>query len=126
MSTDAMMLYETLYSLASRDAECDLFGPNALLAQEAFRRASEGVSVPSVWFEIPLSGSPRFDLHVAHGNADLHEHAPFAPDAMDGHGGLLNWYASEPREGGGLSLAYDVGDGRIGAHASTSPADILK
>ena len=125
MSTDAMMLYETLYSLASRDAECDLFGPNALLAQEAFRRASEGVSVPSVWFEIPLSGSPRFDLHVAHGNADLHEHAPFVSDAMDGHGELLNWYASEPREGGGLALAYDVGDGRIDApavHANVNAA----
>lgn len=125
MSADAMMLYETLYNLASRDAECDLFGPNALLAQEAFRRASEGVSVPSVWFEIPLSGPPRFDLHVAHGNADLHEHAPFASDAMDGHGELLNWYASEPREGGGLALAYDVGDGRIDApavHANVNAA----
>jgi len=32
---------------------------------------------------------------------------------MDGHGELLNWYASGPREGGGLALAYDVGEGRI-------------
>ncbi len=117
MSADAMMLYETLYSLASKDAKRDLFGTNAPLAQEAFRRASAGVSMPIVWFEVPLSGQPRFDLHVAHGNADLHEHAPFAPDAMDGHGELLNWYASEPREGGGLALAYDVGDGRIDAPA---------
>ncbi len=117
MSTDAMMLYETLYALASKDAECDLFGANAPLAQEAFRRASEGASMPIVWFEVPLSGSPRFDLHVAHGNADLHERAPFASGAMDGHGELLNWYASEPREGGGLALAYDVGDGRIGVPA---------
>ncbi len=36
---------------------------------------------------------------------------------MDGHGELLNWYAFEPREGGGLALAYDVGDGRIDAPA---------
>jgi len=27
------------------------------------------------------------------------------------------WYASEPREDGGLALAYDVGDGRISAPA---------
>ncbi len=113
MSNDAAMLYETLYRLASKDAECDLFGTNAPLAQEAFRRASAGASMPIVWFEIPLSGSPRFDLHVAHDNVDLHENAPFASDAMDGHGALLNWYASEPREGGGLALAYDVGDGRV-------------
>ena len=117
MSADAMMLYETLYRLASKDVGCDLFGTNAPLAQEAFRRASAGASMPIVWFEVPLSGPPRFDLHVAHSNADLHEHAPFAPDAMDGHGDLLNWYASEPRAGGGLALAYDVGDGRIGAPA---------
>ena len=113
MSADAMTLYEALYRLASMDVESDLFGTNAPLAQEAFRRASAGASMPIVWFEIPLSGTPRFDLHVAHGNADLHEHAPFASDAMDGYGNLLNWYSSEPREGGGLALAYDVGDGRI-------------
>ncbi len=29
----------------------------------------------------------------------------------------MNWYASEPREGGGLALAYDIGDGRIDAPA---------
>ena len=117
MSAEATILYETLYRLASKDAEGDLFGTSAPLAQEAFRRASAGASMPTVWFEVPLSGSPRFDLHVAHGNADLHEHAPFAPDAMDGYGELLNWYASEPRDGGGLALAYDVGDGRIDAPA---------
>ena len=125
MSADATMLYETLYRLASKNAECDLFGTSATIAQEAFRRASAGVSIPTVWFEIPLSGPPRFDLHVAHSNADLHEHAPFAPDAMDGHGALLNWYASEPREGGGLALAYDVGDDRIDApavHANVNAA----
>lgn len=91
MSADATMLYETLYSLASQDTESDLFGTSAPLAQKAFRRAAAGAATPTVWFEVPLSGQPRFDLHVAHSNADLHERAPFAPDAMDGHGELLNW-----------------------------------
>ena len=125
MSGDVTELYKTLYSLASKDAECDLFGTNAPLALEAFQRASRGASVPTVWFEIPLTGPSRFDLHVAHGNIDLHERAPFAWDAMDGHGELLNWYASKPREGDGLALAYDVGDGRIDApavHANVNAA----
>ena len=117
MSADATMLYEALYRYASKGVECELFGTSAPLAKEAFQRALAGSSMPLVWFEIPLSGAPRFDLHVAHGNASLHEHAPFASDAMDGYGELLNWYASEPREGGGLALAYDVGDGRIDAPA---------
>jgi hypothetical protein len=38
MNADAMMLYETLYRLASKDVGCDLFGANAPLAQEALRR----------------------------------------------------------------------------------------
>ena len=126
MSADATMLYEALYRLASKDVGCDLFGTSAPLAQEAFRRASAGASMPIVWFEVPLSGPPRFDLHVAHGNADLHEHAPFAPDAMDGYGDLLNWYASEPRAGGGLALAYDVGDGRIGTPAVHANVNALE
>lgn len=113
MNNDAMVQYETLCRLVSMNTECGLFGTNADLAQEAFKRALAGPTMPTIWFEIPLLGSPRFDLHVAHGNTDLHDHAPFASDAMDGHGDLLNWYVSEPREGGGLALAYDVGDGRI-------------
>ncbi len=117
MSANATMLYKTLYNLASKDAERDLFGTNARLAQEAFQRATWDTSVPTIWFEIPLSGPPRFDLHVAHGNVQIHERSPFSPDAMDRHGELLNWYASQPREGGGLALAYDVGDGRIEAPA---------
>lgn len=126
MSADAMTLYKTLYRIASKDAECDLFGTSAPLAQEAFRRALAGAPMPIVWFEVPLTGPPRFDLHVAHDNADLHEHAPFASDAMDGHGNLLNWYASEPRAGGGLALAYDVGDGRIDAPAVHANVNALE
>ena len=41
--------------------------------------------------------------------------ALLAPDAMDGYGELLNWYASGLRAGGGLALSYDVGDGFIDA-----------
>ncbi len=113
MISDAVMMLESLYRLASKNAEGELFGTNAPLAQQAYQRALAGEEMPAVWFEIPFSGTPRFDLHVAHANADLHNGAPFAPDAMDGHGELSNWYASKPREGGGIALAYDVGDGRI-------------
>ena len=117
MSTEATITYETLYRLASKKVEHDLFGASTLLAQEACQRASLGTQAPILWFEIPLTGQPRFDLHVAYSNEGIHEHAPFASDAMDGHGELLNWYASAPREGGGIALAYDVGEGRIEAPA---------
>ena len=117
MSVDAVMLYETLYSLASKSSADQLFGLNSPLAQEAFRRALAGQEMPIIWFEVPLSGAPRFDLHVAHSNDALHKGALFAADAMDGNGELLNWYASNQRQGGGLALAYDVGDGRVEAPA---------
>lgn len=110
---DTIGLYDFLYRLASYDAGDELFGTNAPLAHEAFKRSLAGTSMSTVWFEIPLSGSPRFDLHVAYANGALHREAPFESGAADGHGALLNWYASEPREGGGLALAYDTGEGRI-------------
>lgn len=110
---DTTVLYETLYHLVSENVEDELFGTSAPLAYEAFQRSAAGNVIPCVWFEIPLSGPSRFDLHVAYDNAELHGEAPFAANAADGHGALLNWYASEPREGGGLALAYDAGDGRI-------------
>lgn len=117
MSAEATTAYETLYRLASKKVEHDLFGASTLLAQEACQRASHGTQAPILWFEIPLTGQPRFDLHVAYSNEGIHEYAPFTPGALDGHGELLNWYASAPREGGGIALAYDVGDGRIEAPA---------
>ena len=125
MSLGAAELFDSLYQLASSSTEDDLFGTSAPLAREAFRRGLAGNAMPTVWFEIPLCGPPRFDLHVAHSNTDLHSGAPFAPDAANGYGALLNWYASEPREGGGLAFAFDVGDGRIddpAVHANVNAA----
>lgn len=106
-------LYDALHQLVSKEAEGELFGTSAKLAREAFVRSLVADIMPTIWFELPLLGKPRFDLHVAYGNVALHEAAPFDPSVADGHGDLLNWYASEPREGGGLALAYDVGAGRI-------------
>lgn len=111
---DAPWLFEALCHYASREVGDKLFGQGVPLACEAFRRSMVGRSMPVLWFEVPLLGPARFDLHVAHDNDALHAEAPFGRDAADGHGELLNWYASAPRGGGGLALAYDVGDGRIG------------
>lgn len=110
---DSVTIYDALYQLTSDEVEGELYGTCAPPAHEAFRRSLAGEAMPTIWFEVPLLGTPRFDLHVAYGNNSLHEGAPFASEAANGHGQLLNWYASEPREGAGLALAYDVGDGRV-------------
>lgn len=122
---DALKMFDIIYTFASRQCK-EIFGGSGALAREAFRRSIARDIMPGLWFEIPLLGKPRFDLHVTYGNEELHEGAPFPQSAADDHGVLLNWYASKERGGAGLALAYDAGDGRIGqpaVHANVEGAD---
>ena len=111
---DRLSLYDTVYELAAREG-CDqaLFGSCAPLARTAFQRSLIGEGFPVVWFEVPLAGKPRFDLHVALSRETLHEGAQFLPHAGNGYDELFRWYSEQEEGGGGLAFAYDVGEGRI-------------
>ena len=62
---DKRLRYELLYALAARSGrEKALFGTCAPGAREAFDHSSPGRAFPEIWFEIPLSGEPRFDFHA--------------------------------------------------------------
>ena len=115
---DHLALYDTLYALASRD-ECeeDLFGNCAPLAHEAFSRCVMGDEFPLIWFEVPLGGEPRFDLHVAYSRKTLREGLEFAPAVSAGYEPIFRWYAQEEKGGNGLAFAFDVSEGRIDAPA---------
>ena len=109
-----MDVFDALYTLAASDGcEEELFGSCAPLAREAFRRSLVAEGFPIVWFEMPLLGEPRFDLHVALSRGMLHAAARFLPGAGNGYDRLFSWYESEEPGGGGLAFAYDIGEGRI-------------
>ena len=112
MLPDAM--YDVIYGLAAGEGrERSLFGSCAPLAREAYRRSLAGGEPPIIWFEVPLLGAPRFDLHVALSREALRGDVRFAHGVGNGYDELLRWYAQEERGGGGLAFAYDVGDGRV-------------
>ena len=112
--TDWLVMYDAIFALAAHDGrEEALFGSCAPLAREAFRRSLAGEEFPIVWFEVPLAGSPRFDLHVALSRKMLHAGARFLPHAGNSYDTLFRWYAEDEAGGGGLAFAYDVSEGRI-------------
>lgn len=115
---DHVKIYNTLYLLvADEGREEALFGDCQPLAQEAFRRSLAGDEFPIVWFEVPLLGAPRFDLHVAMSRTALAPGTRFAFGAGAGYEELFRWYANEEPGGKGLALAYDVSEGSIDAPA---------
>lgn len=111
---DRLSIFDTIYALAADNGcEQELFGSSAPLAREAFQRSLVGEGFPILWFEVPISGKPRFDLHVALSREMLRGDTRFLPGAGNGYDELLRWYATEEPGGGGLAFAYDVGEGRI-------------
>ena len=112
-SDELAALYDTLYALAADDGrEQVLFGTCAPLAHEAFERSLVGDGVSYVWFEVPLAGDARFDLHVAYSRECLGSES-FFPGAGSGYDELFQWYAQNETGGQGLAFAYDVGEGAI-------------
>lgn len=115
---DHMTLYDTIYALVAGEGRGEaLLGGCGPLAREAFRRSLAGDEFPIVWFEVPMRGNPRFDLHVALGRDALRAGVEFAEGAGNGYDELLRWYEECEPGGAGLAFAYDVSDGRIEAPA---------
>ena len=110
---ELVSLYEMLYRLAADEGrERTLFGSCAEMAHEAFVRSLVGDGFSYVWFELPLLGKPRFDLHVAFSRDCLGD-GSFFPGAGNGYDELFRWYANEESGGEGLAFAYDVGEGAV-------------
>lgn len=121
-------LYDALYSLAADEGrEEALFGDCRPLAREAFSRSLAGDAFPAVWFEVPLAGKPRFDLHVAISREALAPGTTFVPGSGNGCERVLRWYADEEAGGAGLAFAYDVSEGAIdfpAVHVNTNNAPL--
>ena len=102
---DYAAIYDALYLLAARDGrEEALFGNCQPFAREAFSRSLIGDEFPIVCFEVPLTGAPRFDLHVPISRSALVPGTGFAPGAGGGYDDLFRWYSEE--EAGGCGLAF--------------------
>ena len=127
---DREMLYNIIYALAARDGrETALFGDCAPSALEAFRRSLAGKGFPELWFELPLSGAPWFDLHVLASSENLDSATVFTPDTCGGNPSAFAWFATQERGVRQLALSWDVSAGSIDCPAvqllaSTSNAQV--
>ncbi|MBO7664188.1 MAG: hypothetical protein J6U01_12565 [Clostridia bacterium] len=106
---DQRFLYEILYALAARDGrEQALFGKCAPAAREAFARSVPAGTMPEIWFEAPLLGEPRFDLHVLTSREALNPESPFPPEETGGFPEAFRWFAGQEQTVRQLALSWDL------------------
>jgi len=109
---DKRIRYELLYALAARDGrEKALFGTCAPGAREAFARSSPGSAFPEIWFEIPLSGEPRFDFHALTSRKDLDAEKACTPEETGGFPEVFRWFAGQGDAVCQLALSWDLNPG---------------
>ena len=108
------MLYDIIYALAARDGrEAALFGDCAPLAREAFARSLPDKGFPELWFELPLSGKPWFDLHALASQEHFDKDARFAPERFAGNSSAFAWFAAQEQDVRQLALSWDVSAGNL-------------
>ena len=104
---DRMMVYSLIYALAAAEGrEGRLFGPYAQQGRNVFACSAPGKNFPELWFELPLSGQPRFDLHVLTSREDLGGGIP-SPDLCGGYPAVFRWFA-EQKNVRQLALSWDL------------------
>ncbi|MBE6466725.1 hypothetical protein [Denitrobacterium detoxificans] len=120
-------MFDALYALMTNDVRSEaLLGASvgkdvhacpasagASLAREAILRAPNTQQMPVLWFEIPLLGEARFDLHMAYSHWALRDLKAEEIDLRSPYGELFRWYANEEPGGNGLALAFDISRGRL-------------
>lgn len=108
------MLYEILYALAARDGrESRLFGNNSPLARKALAHSLSCDAFPELWFEIPLSGNPWFDLHALVSRASISPDTIFTNERTGGNATVFKWFATQRAGVKQLALSWDTGKGAI-------------
>ena len=108
---DNLMLYMLIYALAAANGrDSALFGPHVVRGREAFIRSVPGNRFPELWFELPLAGSPWFDLHVLTAQEDLPAGMTPAAEFCGGHPEAFRWFAAAPNVRQ-LALSWDLNSG---------------
>ncbi|MBQ9315888.1 MAG: hypothetical protein IJ203_03590 [Atopobiaceae bacterium] len=112
-SADLTVLYKALYrELAAHGRGEALFGSCGDLALDAFGSAAVGPRMPTVYFEIPLLGEPRFDLQVCVSREDGAVERELPVTALPQLGPLMDWL-QRSEDCPGVDLAFDVGAGDV-------------
>lgn len=106
---DHRILFDILYAQAAAgERRQRLFGSCLSSARAAFARSLAGSAFPEVWFEVPLLGEPRFDLHVL----ISHDQLDTAADSLPKKAGIFeetfSWFAGRKHGVRQLALSWDL------------------
>ncbi len=108
------MLYKMIYALAAKDGREEiLFGDSAPAAGVAFERSLACDTFPELWFELPLTGEPWFDLHALTSREDVFPDMTFAEDCTGGNPAVFQWFSEQERGVRQLALSWDIGRGDV-------------
>ncbi len=116
----AIDIFDIICSHAARHGRDEkLFGKNFPLAHEVIANSLAGTPFSEIWFEVPLLGAPRFDLHVVLSNETVKARKTLPDDLIDGDfNAAFELYEGKKKYGGyGFTLAFDISEGKTKSHA---------
>lgn len=97
----AVNIFDIICSHAARHGRDEkLFGKNFPLAREAIANFLAGTHFSEIWFEVPLLGTPRFDLHVCLSDETIKARKTLPADLIDGDfDAVFELYADDKKYG---------------------------
>lgn len=111
---DRPTIYDIIYALAATDGrEAALFGNCAPLAHWAFEHSLVEDTFPELWFELPLHGTPWFDLHKVISVNDLGCVDALSPEMTGGCPKVFEWFAEQENDVCQFARSWDIHSGEV-------------
>ena len=104
----SVLLYDLIYSALASGGNDVLFGERRSVDGDVFENSFAGGSFPEIWFELPLSGAPWYDLHVLTAKSAV-DGKTVIPEGVF-HPGLFEWFSNSTGTRL-LALSHDLSKG---------------
>ena len=103
-----LLIFNTIMAAFSANNNLSLFGEHNTRDIEAFSRSYIGNEFPEIWFEMPLSGKPWYDLHILTARKSLEEDCKIPEDVF--YPKVFSWFAASTgvRQ---LAVSHDLSKG---------------
>ena len=103
-----LLIYNLIYSAVTKDGRDRLFGDRLDVDNDVFSKSYAGNEFPEIWFELPLSGRPWYDLHVLTSKSAVDPDEDI-PEGIF-HPRLFQWF-SKTSGVKQLALSHDLSNG---------------
>ena len=103
-----LLIFNTIRSSFKADKYLSLFGEHNAHTLEAFSESYIGNDFPEVWFELPLSGNPWYDLHVLTSRESLEGDFVIPEDVF--FPDVFSWFATADKVRQ-LAISHDLSKG---------------